>query len=65
MCDEDKEISEMSQICQCGYTKHRHVLRVAKNYSNWLCPYSLYLGHNSQFRTLGGVFTYSVGFNND
>ncbi len=52
-------------ICQCGYSKHLHKLRVTKTHSNWLCPHSLDLGHNSQFRTLGGVFTYSVGFNND
>ncbi len=56
-------------ICQCGYRRDDHIIRKSTYegnvYYNKLCPYSLYLGHNSWLRTMGGVFTYSVGFNND
>ena len=53
------------QICQCGYKRSFHIIRRNSWGLNLLCPYSFELGRNSQFRTLGGVFAYSVGFNND
>lgn len=58
------------QICQCGYKRGFHIIRRNTWGLNLLCPYSVFTGINgfkygSQFRTLGGVFTYSVGFNND
>ena len=58
------------QICQCGYKRSFHIIRRNSWGLNLLCPYSLFPGINgfkygSKYRTLGGVFTYSVGFNND